>query len=429
MQQQRQEVTLAGWYELLPADLVRADPELGIGFAGVMLSSGRTDGVERLLRDAEEAAGGASEGVVALRRGIALYGAAQAMTRGDLETALEQSAVAVELAADGGHLDRGSAHGIRGLVLWALGDLEQAQATWAISLAELERAGHLADVLGGSIAMGDILIALGRATDAEAVYRRGIALGRRSDPPLRGTADMHVGLADLLIDLGDPVGAREQLAAAEHLGEYSGLPQNRHRRRMATARLLQAEGDPAAGIPLLDEAEALYTPDFFPEVRPIAALRARQRLAAGQVAEARREFQRRGVTTDDELTYLSEYDHLTLARLLLAEGQRGDALALIDRLLEAARAGSRLGVVAELEGLRAPGPRVTTAPDPLSSRELEVLRLLASDLSGPEIARHLVVSLNTLRTHTKSIFAKLGATSRREAITRANALGLLKSPG
>jgi LuxR family maltose regulon positive regulatory protein len=85
--------------------------------------------------------------------------------------------------------------------------------------------------------------------------------------------------------------------------------------------------------------------------------------------------------------------------------------------------------VAELEGLRAPGPRVTTAPDPLSSRELEVLRLLASDLSGPEIARHLVVSLNTLRTHTKSIFAKLGATSRREAITRANALGLLKSPG
>jgi LuxR family maltose regulon positive regulatory protein len=433
MQQQRQEVTLAGWYELLPADLVRSDPELGIGFAGVLLSSGRTDGVEGLLRDAEEVAGGASEGVVALRRGIALYGSAQAMTRGDLESALEQSAVAVELAADGGHLDRGSAHGIRGLVLWALGDLEQAQATWAISLAELEKAGHLADVLGGSIAMGDILIALGRAPDAEAVYRRGVALGRRSDPPLRGTADMHVGLAGVLGERGDLAGAREQLAAAEDLGEYAGLPQNRHRRRMAEALLLLAEGDPAAGIPLLDEAEALYTPDFFPEVRPIAALRARQRLAAGQVAEARREVDRRGVSADGELRYLAEFDHITLARLLLAEGDAPQALALLDRLLDSAQAGGRRGVVAELQDLRAraTGPRKPTGnlPDPLSSRELEVLRLLASDLSGPEIARHLVVSLNTLRTHTKSIFAKLGASSRREAITRATALGLLKSPG
>ena len=52
--------------------------------------------------------------------------------------------------------------------------------------------------------------------------------------------------------------------------------------------------------------------------------------------------------------------------------------------------------------------------DPLSDRELDVLRLLASELSGPEIARHLVVSLNTVRTHTKNIYAKLGVGSRRD---------------
>ncbi|MGS7457719.1 response regulator transcription factor, partial [Mycobacterium tuberculosis] len=62
--------------------------------------------------------------------------------------------------------------------------------------------------------------------------------------------------------------------------------------------------------------------------------------------------------------------------------------------------------------------------DPLSERELEVLRLLGSELSGPEIARELVVSLNTLRTHTKNIFAKLGVTSRRAAIRRAAELGI-----
>ena len=63
-------------------------------------------------------------------------------------------------------------------------------------------------------------------------------------------------------------------------------------------------------------------------------------------------------------------------------------------------------------------------PDELSDRELDVLRLLRSDLSGPEIARELHVSLNTLRTHTKHIYTKLGATNRREAVTRAAELGL-----
>lgn len=487
MQQQRQELTLVGWYELLPPAQVRADPELGIGFAGVLLSSGRTDGVERLLRDAEDAAGGASEGLIALRRGIALYGSAQAMSRGDLQGALEKSALAVQLAADGSDLDRGSAHGIRGLVLWARGELEEARATWVLSLAALEKAGHLSDVLGGSIALGDILIALGRMRDAEAVYRRGIALGGSEAPPLRGTADMHVAVADLLRETGDLAGARAHLAIAEELGEYAGLPQNRHRRRMALARLLLSEGDAAAGIPLLDEAESLYTPDFFPEVRPIPSMRARQRIAAGQLAAARQELDRRPPGGD---AYLAEYDRISRVRLLLAAGRGDAAHDEIDSLLRSAETGGRGGSVIELLVLRAlagRGPQAlddlrravglaedegyvrvfadegsgiarlldelaardgdapylsrlraaasdprrptgATLPEPLSDREREVLRLLATDLSGPEISRQLMVSLNTLRTHTKNIYAKLAATSRREAITRAVELGLLNSP-
>ena len=67
-----------------------------------------------------------------------------------------------------------------------------------------------------------------------------------------------------------------------------------------------------------------------------------------------------------------------------------------------------------------PRPRSRTTADPsgLSDRELDVLRLLRSDLSGPDIARELHVSLNTLRTHTKHIYTKLGATNRREAVSR-----------
>jgi len=61
----------------------------------------------------------------------------------------------------------------------------------------------------------------------------------------------------------------------------------------------------------------------------------------------------------------------------------------------------------------------------LSDRELEVLRLLRTDLNGPEIARELVVSLSTVRTHTQNIYAKLGVNNRRAAVRRAEELDLL----
>jgi LuxR family maltose regulon positive regulatory protein len=63
--------------------------------------------------------------------------------------------------------------------------------------------------------------------------------------------------------------------------------------------------------------------------------------------------------------------------------------------------------------------------EPLSERELEVLKLLRSELNGPEIARELIVSLNTVRTHTQNIYAKLGVNNRRAAIRRAKELDLL----
>ncbi len=63
--------------------------------------------------------------------------------------------------------------------------------------------------------------------------------------------------------------------------------------------------------------------------------------------------------------------------------------------------------------------------EPLSERELEVLKLLRSELSGPEIAQELIVSLSTVRTHTQNIYAKLGVNNRRAAVRRAEELDLL----
>ena len=69
-------------------------------------------------------------------------------------------------------------------------------------------------------------------------------------------------------------------------------------------------------------------------------------------------------------------------------------------------------------------PVIQALIEPLSERELEVLRLLRTDLDGPEMARELVVSLNTMRTHTKNIYSKLRVNNRRAAIRRAEELEL-----
>jgi LuxR family maltose regulon positive regulatory protein len=68
---------------------------------------------------------------------------------------------------------------------------------------------------------------------------------------------------------------------------------------------------------------------------------------------------------------------------------------------------------------------VPASPEQLTERELQVLRLLDSELSGPQIARELFVSHNTLRTHTKHIFSKLEVTTRRAAVRRAHERGLM----
>lgn len=103
--------------------------------------------------------------------------------------------------------------------------------------------------------------------------------------------------------------------------------------------------------------------------------------------------------------------------------------AMASLLTAGARRGLAPSYARRLLGSTDPAPlgpaRHDALVDPLSDRELEVLRLLASELSGPELARHLVVSLNTVRTHTKNIYTKLGVGSRREAVRRADELGLL----
>ena len=112
-----------------------------------------------------------------------------------------------------------------------------------------------------------------------------------------------------------------------------------------------------------------------------------------------------------------------MAHLLREAAARGIMPAYTGKLLAACDAQEQETAQANL-----PLPTVLVSQplvEPLSERELDVLRLLRTELSGPEIARELVVALSTVRTHTKTIYSKLDVNSRRAAVKRAAELGLI----
>jgi LuxR family maltose regulon positive regulatory protein len=480
---------------------------------------GEIEGVEARLQDAErwlDAAIGtrdrdqapSAEMVVVdekefrgLPTAIAMYRAGQALILGDVAGTMTHARRALELVGEDDHVGRGGPAALLGLAYWTSGDLEAGHRWYAKGMASLEKAGHLSDAIGCAIALADIRIAQGRLYEAMSTYERGLQLATEPGAPvLRGAADMHVGMSQLLSERNHLEAARQHLQSSTELGEHLGLEQNPYRWRVAAARLREAEGNLGAALDELDEADRLYVSDYFPNVRPIAALKARLRIGQGSLGEIHGWARERGLSAQDELSYLREFEHITLARLLLAQsgrdradGSSQEAIGLLERLLQAAEAGGRSGslieilavlalahhargnlpaalppleralMLAEPEGyvrvfvdegpgmaalLEAAGrqgiarsyvrhllaafgqrensARVTQAlVEPLSERELDVLRLLGTDLSGPDIARELVVSLNTVRTHTKSIYAKLGVNNRRAAVRRGEELNLL----
>jgi LuxR family maltose regulon positive regulatory protein len=154
--------------------------------------------------------------------------------------------------------------------------------------------------------------------------------------------------------------AAQHLLRSQELGEHTGLPQNRYRWRVAMARIRQAQHDLDAALALLQEAERVYMGDFFPNVHPVAALKARVWVAQGRFGEALGWARERGLSIEDDLSYLREFEHLTLARLLLAryKSDRADrslreAMGLLERLLQAAEGGGRAGSIIEILVLQA----------------------------------------------------------------------------
>ena len=263
----------------------------------------------------------------------------------------------LDLALTEDHGVRAGAAGFLGLAFWTSGDLEAAHPAWAQCAAGLRRSGQIADIFGCAIAMADIRLVQGRLGEAMRTYEQALQRASEQDGPvLRGTADMYVGMSEVHRERGDLQAATQQLLRSQELGEHNGLPQNPYRWRVAMARIRQAEGDLGGALDLLNEAERLYVGDFFPNVRPVPALKARVWIAQGRLGEALGWAREQGLSADDDLSYLREFEHITLARMLLARS-RGEPVhqvtGLLERLLLAAEEGGRTGHVIEILVLQA----------------------------------------------------------------------------
>ena len=520
LRRDRQDRTLRRWLDSIPDDLARRRPLLAAFRAWARLSVGDLDGADDWLTIAEQASAtppsrlafaaslrleltaGRDAELRGLPSLIEVYRAAVAQARGDLTGTLAHARRGFELAPSDSPLSRGAAAGYLGLAAWAAGDLHTAIPTFTEAVDSLRQAGNTTDVLGATVVLSSMRLAQGRPDEAQRLCRQALADAERHAPvTLPVTGDLHVMLAGLLAEQGDDSGADEHLSTARTLGDAASLLENRYRWYTTMASVLQSRGDLDGAVTMLDVAQSLHLPGFFPDIQPIAATKARLRITQGRLEDAGEWARAHPLTADP--AYQDEYARLTVARLNIAQfrqnrepqplaaatriasavlsdaetadrpgsavealivqslihhahGSIADALTHLDRALTM---GVPVGyarifldegapMVKLLQDIAArdqpssnpyatqllligtkPTTRHTAAgtgpEEKLSEREAQVLRLMSSTLSGPEIARRLYISVNTLRTHSKHLFTKLGVNTRRRAVQAGRAHGML----
>jgi LuxR family maltose regulon positive regulatory protein len=369
----------------------------------------------------------------------------------------------------------------------------------------MQKVGNFVFVVASAFALADILVVLGRLREATHTHRQALQLAsEHGQDAQRITAHHHLGLALLHHERGEDAEAAEHLQKAREIGEQTTLVDWSYRWHLAQARLKESEGDLEAALVLLDEARRMYVKTTIPDARPVEALKANLYLKQGRLDRAQDWARMRGLSADDEINYLNEFEHLLLARVRLAEGSFGGLGNLLERLLRLAEAQKRTGSVLEiliLQALifRAQGnqpqalaaleraltlaepegylrtfvdegetlrslisdyrmtitdrthpllgyldkiltafsrpadvipPSTITGRDaeiiePLTDRELEILRLIAEGHSNAVIGQRLYLALSTVKGHNLRIFDKLQVQNRTEAVVRARELGLL----
>lgn len=311
----------------------------------------------------------------------------------------------------GGRQIMGVCRSAYGRVLATRGDWTAAEGELTAAVEDLQAA-RPGMASAGLVRLGELRARQGRSDEARALFEQAGAAGL-------------VGLGELALDDGDAAGAAD---AAERV--LRQLHETDVLDRLPPLELL------VRARAKLDELEAART--AFAQLTECCAtvgtpyVLARSRLVAGELAvagghhdEARRAFEDAVDSfTAGSAPYDAAVSRLALAGALVALGRDERAAS---EVLAARETFERLGAARDL--LRAEGaPRRAVMPEALgelTSRELEVLRLVAQGLSDPEIAERLVVSPHTVHRHVANVRSKLRLPSRAAAVAYASRAGLL----
>jgi len=525
MRNRQQEATVRSWLKMLPDSLIRARPILSVAYALVLLNAGQPERIETYLQDAErdlaqlaQAGSPEAQRIAAnevqyrfLPASIANARAYRAQALGDFASTIAHAQQAMTLLPPDEGYERGTTAAFLGLAYWSSGNVAAAHRSFAEGLRVFQKLGSTQIVVAATPILAQMGTGQGwlRAT-ADTCEQTLQLAEQQCGPMLQGTAELHLALSGIRYEQGDLAAASQLLQTGEALREQVAISAAAYLWCLVKAQITAAQGDLDAAFDQLHEAARLYRRSPVPNVRPVAALKVRLWLRQGRLAEALEWLHESSLSVDDEPSYLREYEHLTLARVLITQYRQDGTdevihpvINLLTRLLAAVEVQERKGSIikilvvlalakealgdvaaailsleraltlAESEGYvrvfaehgtpmsrllqqtltrgitptytqrlltasktwgrppqESPRPSIypSTYPpliEPLSQRELEVLRLLNTELTGPEIARELVVALSTVRTHTKRIYSKLNVTNRRAAVKRAAELELI----
>jgi LuxR family transcriptional regulator, maltose regulon positive regulatory protein len=346
-------------------------------------------------------------------KGLAYWGVAASFRSSEL--AAERGRQAIELARRHGWSGEPvvaiAYPMLAGSLIWQ-GELDEAER-WLMEggyalRSEVEPAtGMLFQLVRGLLE-----IARGHLEAALATLRTpGHLLGRPFSAAQPLTTEVRAFLLDVLVRLGETAQADAVLTeTADEERERPGI-------RTAMAALRLAQDDPRAATAALAPVLDGSAPGSH-QVWQVAALllEASARDALGEREAAGRALER-GLDLAEPAGLLFPFLLYPMPELLERHARQGTAHpALVRKIISA---------LGERTPAMPAAGQPQRLPEPLSQAEARVLRLLQTSLSAPEIARELYVSVNTVRTHMRHVYDKLGAHRRLEAIDRARALGLL----
>ncbi len=336
------------WVSSLPDEIVYDRPLLGIAYVQVLLNSGQLEEADRRLKDIEDLISRPDGKMIVeditqleiLPACVARWRAYHARALGDTQNTIQYVEQALSLFPEDDFSNRAGLHGLLGLTYWADGDIEKAYQVFSQAVFKND-----IDRITGAFVLADMKRELGQLREATQICEQAIKLAEVHDPPMpSGTEITYSYFGELYWEQGELDQASQTLFAAQSLGEEVDLLDWKQYWLIAQAQVEASRSNLDSSFDLLDEASRLFVRTPVPVVRPIAATQARIRIRQGRLNEAHDWSTDHELTTDDAVSFMRLYEHITLARLLITQYKRGktpeiseQADQFLDHLLAAAR--------------------------------------------------------------------------------------------